>query len=324
MTRGSTSYPSITVCIPSYKRPDYLGNAIDSVLMAPFLPNALMVVCRQDDDPSFKVIKDKSTRFSFPITVPKVTQEGFLPPIQAAIDTASTDILVFMDDDAVATPQWLLNIARHYVEPTVGGVGGRIINVFDGVVQQYEPASVIGRVRFDGRCSGNFYREPTRKGVHDVDFLAGGNMSFRTALLRKTGIDMRMANDVAFHWELDLGLSVRELGYRILFDPDAPVFHHTAPRNLAGMRYANAIGIFCYNFNYAYTMAKHLTKTGLIVFLIMESLVGSTASPGFLSAIVGIASPTRRKWIRFVSSALRGRFTGLRAGLAARRLRARS
>ena len=155
------------------------------------------------------------------------------------------------------------------------------------------------------------YREPTNAGIRSVDFVAGGNMSYRTPILKKLGIEPRLNNNVAFHWELDLGLSVKEAGYKIVYDPDLKVFHYTGPRAQTGMRSPNSEGIYWHNFNYAYIMAKHLPYHRLLLFMAYRLFVGATDSPGVLNLIANTMLRRRTEWMKLAPTALAGSFSGL-------------
>ncbi len=60
--------------------------------------------------------------------------------------------------------------------------------------------------------------------VVDVDVLKGVNMSCRKTLYRP--IDSRLAQGGQRHWEIDLCLTVRAAGYRLVYDPAIRVDHY--------------------------------------------------------------------------------------------------
>lgn len=305
----------ISVAIPTYRRPEYLKRAFASVISQTHKPDELLLISRDDDMPTNDVIKLLIDEFSGDIEIrnPHVTETGFLPPVIRAIDQAKSDILVFLDDDAEAHPEWLGQILNYYVDPGVGGVGGRYINYFSGVLQHYPPAKIVGKLSWFGRSVGNMYRDCVFTGQVDVDFLMGGNMSYRLDLLRQCRPDRRIGNNVAFHWEMDVGLQVKRLGYRILFDPAIQVDHHTAPREIDGLRTVNYDGTYWSNYNYALLMRKHLSVVGFSAYFIYSFLLGNSGSPGLAyliySAIRGKVVP----WREGVVAAFRGRFGGVRA-----------
>jgi GT2 family glycosyltransferase len=301
----------ISVCIPTYGRPELLRKAIASLEEQARLPDELLIVWRNGDFETGQVARTAGEKCRLRVTSLTVSEPGFLPPIRAAINCAESDVLAFIDDDAAAFPDWLARMEGHYRDAAVGGVGGRVVTMFDGVMADYPPAKIIGRLDYVGRSFGNMYREPTRPGIRSVDFVAGGNMSYRTSILKKIGIEPLLNNNVALNWELDLGLSVKEAGYEIVYDPDMKVFHYTGPRAQTGMRSPNREGIYWHNFNYAYIMAKHLPYHRLLLFMAYRLLVGATDSPGMLNFVGNTMLRRRTEWMKLAPTALAGWISGL-------------
>ena len=85
-----------------------------------------------------------------------------------------------------------------------------------------------------GRFVGNMYKRPTFNTPVDVDFMIGGCMSFRRVVARKLEFDMELNHNVAHGYEVDLGLQVKALGLRIIFDPAIAIRHYSAPRQITG------------------------------------------------------------------------------------------
>ena len=100
----------------------------------------------------------------------RVREPGFLPPINAAIAAANGDVLAFLDDDAEAT-QTGSSGSLISIQVSIGGVGGRYINYFSDVLQQYPPARMV-KVYWYGGCVGNLYRDCTFKGPLTLIFLS--------------------------------------------------------------------------------------------------------------------------------------------------------
>jgi GT2 family glycosyltransferase len=127
-------------------------------------------------------------------------------------------LLVFLDDDVEIDDRDLLaRHERHYRDPGIGGVVGRIVNAGRGGDQPRPDAG--GPLGF---LSMNFdHPHPM-----DVPTAAGANMSFRRELVeRLDGFDERYTAN-AFRWETDFSLRVVRSGYRIRYDPEARVVHH--------------------------------------------------------------------------------------------------
>lgn len=304
---------SVSVVIPSYNRPDFLRKAILSITSQTWLPMELVVVLRESDFASHQVVSDiEKCAEDLPIRVALVTEPGFLPPIYKGAEAASGDIVAFVDDDAEAHENWLEKLLPHYNDPTVGGVGGRYVNYFDGKKAYYPPAKTVGQITWYGKPIGNLYRDTNFLCPRDVQFLIGGNMSYRLALFRQALPDRALGRHVAFHWEIDVGLNVQRRGHRIVFDPSIRVDHHSAPRAQEGMRSVNAEGIYWSNFNYAYLMRTHLARLRFVAYLVYTTTIGWSDSPGFLRMLVGLIRLRPLSISDVLWPSIRGRLAGLR------------
>ncbi len=275
-------------------------------------PMELVVVLRESDFVSRQVVSDvKENCVGLLIRVAFVTEPGFLPPIYKGAEEARGDIIAFMDDDAVAHQNWLEKILSHYRDPMVGGVGGRYVNYFDGKKAFYTPAKKVGQINWFGKPIGNLYRDTTFQCPRDVQFLIGGNMSYRLATFRQALPDLILGRHVAFHWEIDVGLKVLRRGHRIVFDPTILVDHHSGPRAKEGMRSVNAEGIYWSNFNYAYLMRKHLTRPRFITYLAYTTTIGWADSPGVLRVLIAWLSLQPLSISTVIWPSIRGRCAGL-------------
>jgi glycosyltransferase involved in cell wall biosynthesis len=305
---------TLSVAIPTYKRPCFIRRSVASVFKQLRAPSELLVVSREDDQETNETVAElflKAPNGIKTINL-RVAEPGFLPPIEAAIGAANSDVLAFLDDDAEAHPEWLERISERYTSCDVGGVGGRYINYFSDVLQQYPPASRVGKVYWYGGCVGNLYRDCTFERPIDVDFLIGGNMSYQLDVLRRCPLDHRLNSNVAAHWEVDIGLQVKRLGYRIVFDPTIMVDHHTAPRAVQGMRSINSEGSYWMNYNYALLMRKHLSPWGFAAYLLYSGLIGNAGSPGLAYLLWRTLKGKPIAWRDDVIASLRGRFDGIR------------
>jgi hypothetical protein len=104
-------------------------------------------------------------------------EQGLSGARNTGVELATSDVVVFLDDDAAARPGWLAGLAEHYRDPAVLGVGGLI-----------EPEWAGGRPRwwppeFDWVVGCDYTGQ--RTGV--VRNLIGANASFRRELFDEGG-----------------------------------------------------------------------------------------------------------------------------------------
>lgn len=134
---------------------------------------------------------------------------------------ARGEVVAFLDDDCEASPGWVAGLAEAYRDAAVDGAGGKVL----------DPVVTLGPVR-RFLASGEPWAEPDRGELDpcDVDFLQGGNMSFRRrVLLAAGGFDPGYTGS-NYREETDLCFRLRRRGRRLVYVPQAAVAHLRAPR----------------------------------------------------------------------------------------------
>lgn len=220
---------SVIICCWTEDRFDDLAVAIRSSEAQTVEPFEIVVVADYNPDLLARV------RCGFPdvVAVENTGPRGLSGARNSGVAAAAGDVVAFLDDDAVARPDWLEHLLAPYAEPQVAGVGGAI-----------EPAWDVRRPRsfpeeFHWVVGCTWRGMPTTQAP--VRNLIGANMSFRRELLLAVG---------GFHAGLGrigsrpLGCEETELCLRLrrtadvtlLFEPRARVAHRV-PRQRAGFAY---------------------------------------------------------------------------------------
>ncbi len=297
---------SVSVIVATYKRCDALRRAVESLRCQTSPPEEIIVVAWSGDAASVRVAEElagEPGRASGSAAVrPLFVHENTVAAKEnAGMRAAGGDIVCFMDDDAVAHPDWLERLKRQYADPDVGAVGGRDIVWKDGALQPSREVRRVGSVYWFGRLVANHHERST--GVREVDFLKGCNMSFRRDALSL--VDPRLVGVIPYGFEIDLSLVARGRGRRVIYDPDTTVDHHSASDmspHLVSLAYVT-------NHNQTYVLLKHLSWPRKIAFLIYTFSVGDKSTIGLL----------RIPWLVFGGGwsleAVRAHFAGKLRGL---------
>ncbi len=171
-----------------------------------------------------------------------------------------------MDDDAEAAEGWASRLVAHYADPGVGAIGGRCINTSDEAGPTQVPdADRVGYVNRRGQFIGRMFHRPTFTEPVQVEFLMGGNMSFRREIARRLELDMELNKNVAQGYEVDLGLQTRGMGWKIIFDPAIAIRHYSAPRETIGMRsWSDTDSQHWYAFNQARVALRRLSPSASV------------------------------------------------------------
>ncbi len=219
-----------SVFVPTFRRPGMLRRNLEALAVQTRKPDEVLVGLRLQEDPEGVKTVDDFIRSHPEMKVVKVvvSRPGIVPAENALLAAAKGEVACFLDDDAVARPFWLANLARHYErEERVGGVAGPAIDVVNEE-PQLKRARYRNRVLFPGLILDQSTRHTDR--LLRVDHFRGANMSLRVDALRQCGgFDERLLGD-CYRFEMDACIGITRQGFRLLFDPEVEADHHEAPR----------------------------------------------------------------------------------------------
>jgi GT2 family glycosyltransferase len=148
------------------------------------------------------------------------------------VEDAEEDVMVFIDDDAYADPDWLERLLEPYRDDAVAAVGGRARNGQPG--EEHEGIGQIGLLLPNGRLTGYFAATPNQ--VIQVDHMLGANMSVRSSVVRELGGIRDFYPGTCLREETDIALRMRRRDLRIVYTPFA-VVEHVGGRYARGRRF---------------------------------------------------------------------------------------
>lgn len=287
---GDSEDLTVSVLIPSWKRPEHLQRCLKSLAAQSRLPDQVIVVWQADDVETRDTVIRIRQDLPFHLDILHNAERGIVPAENLALGHATGRVIALIDDDVTAPPNWLARHLSRLADPKVGAVGGPAINHFpDGTPFPVHRATPIGRLSWDGRLTGNMYDHPsdwmTREPTF-VDHLVGYNMVMRRAAFDKFEAGLRP------YWqlfELDACLQAQARGYRILFDYSNVVRHYPTNTVYDGSRDGDlTVKIFNGAYNLAFIHAKHSVWPLMPLRLVQQLVVGRVNSPGILASLVAI------------------------------------
>ncbi len=225
------SVPRVSVVICCYRddRFELLQAAIGSAQRQTLPPHEVIVVVDHNDRLEQRV-RAVCTDI---IVLPNTEDKGPSGARNVGVKAATGEIVAFLDDDAIAEPDWLLRLVEPYREPTVLGVGGGAVPRWEGDAPNWLPAEfywVIG-------CT---WRGLPVVPSNTRNFI-GANMSFRrSAYLDVGGLssDFFVRDRAINNEETDLciRLTQRRPHGKLMFLPDVVVGHYV-PNERTSVRY---------------------------------------------------------------------------------------
>ena len=218
----------ISVVVPTYQRPSDLARCLAALKTQIRPVDELWVIVRDTDRQTWQFLETYD-RAALPLHTATVTASGVIAAMNIGLESATGDIVAFTDDDAAPHPDWLEKMEAYYLaDEKVGGVGGRDW-VYHGTKLEDGSQPVVGKLQWFGRLIGNHHI-----GIgtgREVDVLKGVNMSFRREAIADLRFDQRMRGSGAqVHFEVVFSLTLRQHGWKLIYDPLIAVDHFPAQR----------------------------------------------------------------------------------------------
>ena len=213
---------AISVIIPTYNRPDFLPNTINSLIEQDFKNYEIIVVDNTCLESSKKSVESLITNsHKCPINYICEPNIGLHNARHTGAKAARGDILLYIDDDVIADKNLLKEILKCYDNPSVGCVGGKILPKWE-----VEPPEWIKLFP-----KGYLSILDDEDGPKEVQWIYGCNFSIRKTLLFEVGgFNPDAFGDKKKWWyrgdgEIGLLRKVHNIGKKVIYNPKAVVWH---------------------------------------------------------------------------------------------------
>ena len=114
---------SVIICAYTEKRLNDLIAAVESVQKQTCPPSEIIIVI----DHNASLFRQVQDHISDVIVVENTEVHGLSGTRNSGLAIAKSPLIAFLDDDAVAAPDWLQSLAIAFAGPQVLGVGGAVI-----------------------------------------------------------------------------------------------------------------------------------------------------------------------------------------------------
>ncbi|MDZ4721512.1 MAG: glycosyltransferase family 2 protein [Roseiflexaceae bacterium] len=224
---------SVVVCAYTLDRWSDLVAALDSIQCQQEAAREIIVVI--DYNPT--LLELVRARFPHCIVLENSGPRGLSDARNTGVTAAQGAIIAFLDDDAIATPDWITQLLVGYTDPQVVGVGGAIEPIWQSGRPDWFPTE------FDWVVGCSYRGMPTRIGL--VRNLIGANMSFRREILAAVGPFRREMGRIGTNpvgcEETELCIRIRQRwpDHILLYRPEALV-RHRVPAKRSRWQYFSA------------------------------------------------------------------------------------
>lgn len=298
---------NISVIVPTYRRPAELAVCLEGLKRQVRPPDEVIVVVRDADRMTWDFFEGYEWE-NLNLRLVEVARPGVIAALRAGSEKARGDILAVTDDDAEPLPNWIRDMERHFLDPAVGGAGGRDL-ICRGGVPSDRCVEPVGLVSWYGRITGNHHWGCGQ--ARDVDVLKGVNMGFRRDLFVLD--DNLLGGGAQIFFEVGLCLRARKMGWRLVYDPGMVVRHYPARRFDEDER-DRVTPVSTHNnaHNEVCVLLKYLSAPGKLAFLFYTFLAGTRGCPGLAAGVWALGHYGLGPGMSLVRASLRGKLAAMK------------
>ena len=210
------SLPKITIVIPCYEEKTVIRTRLDNLITIDY-PKELyniVVVDSGSNDGTREIVADFILNHNGTPSVSLLNQKerrGKANALNEVLSTSKTDIVVISDANTVYDPAAVRNLVSHFSDEKVGVVTGRYcvsnqesgLASEEGIYWKIENIMYQGESTLDSSCS-----------------VVGTISAWRGNLLH--------FNEDIISEDLDMAIRIRQMGYRIVYEPKAIAYEKAA------------------------------------------------------------------------------------------------
>ncbi len=232
--------PKISAIICTHNRDRYLGLAIDSLLKQDLADFEILVIDNASTDTTRAVVESRLAELNG-IQRPQGPRLRYIyePTLglsaarNRGAQEAEAPILAYLDDDAIATPQWLGHLVQSYEQDSKLAIaGGKVTLIWtDGITAPHWLS--------DGLAGnlGAYDLGPQPVQIEQPGLTPRGlNYSIRRVFLEQVGgFDRqlgRVGKNLLSNEELHMTELALDRGWNVVYLPEALVGHHVAPERV--------------------------------------------------------------------------------------------
>jgi len=196
--------PSLTLVVASYNEADIMREKIQNTLELNYLEQKLNLLFITDgsSDGSERIIEE----FPQIKVMHSPERRGKIHAIHRAMKEVQTDVVVFTDANTFLNTDSLINIARHYADPSVGAVSG------EKRVKVDSEADATAGEGFYWKYESKLKQWDSE--LYSVVGAAGELFSIRRHLYEPVSSDTVLDDFM-------ISMLIAQKGYRIVYEPDA-------------------------------------------------------------------------------------------------------
>ena len=212
--------PLVSIIILTYNKVEYTFQCLENIKAHTKIPYELIIVDNGSTDETLSLID----RIKNVVAIKNMENHGFIKGCNQGAAVSRSKYILFLNNDIIVTPGSISTLVETIQSvPKAGAVGCKLVWP-NGLLQEagsiiWKDGSALGYGRGDNPML------PQYSYIKEVDYCSAACLLVRKDLFDKLGgFDERYMP--AYYEDSDLCLGIQALGYRVIFQPSAIVFHH--------------------------------------------------------------------------------------------------
>ena len=221
--------PQISAIICTHNRDRYLAKAIDSLLVQTCENYEILIIDNASTDRTAEVAQAylNNPRVSYHYEA----KVGLSVARNTGAQIATSTLIAYLDDDAIASPQWLQTFIDAYAQdPKLAISGGKVTLIWDCAQPRWISENLSGNLGFYDL--GDQPLQIEQPGLTP----RGLNYAIRRTFLDQVGgFDLnlgRVGKNLLSNEELHMTNLALQSGWNVSYLPDAIAGHHVAPERV--------------------------------------------------------------------------------------------
>jgi glycosyltransferase involved in cell wall biosynthesis len=242
--------PIVSIIIPTYKRGRLLNYVLDALTVQTIKDFEVLMVVKPSGDGTEQIIERYSEKLK---TKTIIQTHGYVTDaLNLGLKNTTGKIIVFLDDDAIPSPNFIQSHILSYSTPNIGGVAGDVIpatlkenkiclfeNNPSEIIPISEPDFALKLISRPMKGLENYLICISKGGIASLNYVVadkarhqpvnslfakGANMSFLSETFPKFQFPSPWGV-LGLGFEQYLGWCLWKKGYRIIFNPEIKVCH---------------------------------------------------------------------------------------------------
>lgn len=234
-----------SVVVITRERPEDLARCLDSLMALPDDGQEVIVV---DNCPETDATRRLVSGYGAAVRYEREEMPGSSAARNRGLREARNDVVAFIDDDAVADPEWLRGLVRNFHDPRVLAVTGLVmpLELETRAQEEFERYSPHGR-----GFQRQVFSATTHYALHVAPVGVSANMALRRDVVELVGsFDEALGVGTPARCGEDHELFSRILrsGYDIVYDPAAVAWHRHRKSwpELRSVLYGYGVGVYAF------------------------------------------------------------------------------